>query len=48
MWKIKFLKHKAWLDLICIKLSMINYTIWNFLRFFRAQLLILIIQSTFQ
>jgi hypothetical protein len=40
MWEIKFPKYKAWMDLIFIKFSMINYTLWNVLGFFRAQLLI--------
>ena len=40
MWEIKFPKYKAWMDLIFIKFSMVNYTLWNFLGFFGAQLLI--------
>ncbi len=48
MWEIKFPKYKAWLHLIFIKFSMINYTIWNFFGFFRAQLLILILQREVQ
>ena len=39
MWEIKFPKYKAWLDLIFIKFSMVNYTLWNFLGFFGAQFL---------
>jgi hypothetical protein len=27
MWEIKFLKSKAWMDLIFIKFSMVNYTL---------------------
>ena len=45
MWEIKFSKFKAWVDLIFIKFSMVNYTLWNF---FGAQLLILIIQRKVQ
>jgi hypothetical protein len=48
MWEIKFSKYKAWMDLIFIKFSMINYTLWNILGFFGAQLLILIIQRKVQ
>jgi hypothetical protein len=39
MWEIKFPKYKAWVDLIFIKFSMVNYTLWNFLGFFGAQFL---------
>ena len=48
MWEIKFPKYKAWMDLIFIKFSMVNYTLWNILGFFGAQLLILIIQREVQ
>jgi hypothetical protein len=44
----KLSKYKAWLDLIFIKFFMINYTLLNFLGFFGAQFLILIIQRIFQ
>ena len=40
MWEIKFPKYKAWMDLIFIKFSMVNYTLWNILGFFGAQFLI--------
>lgn len=26
----KILKYKAWMDLIFMKFSMVNYTLWNF------------------
>ena len=48
MWEIKFPKYKAWMDLIFIKFSMVNYTLWNFLGFFGAQFLILILQRAVQ
>ena len=48
MWEIKFPKYKEWMDLIFIKFSMVNCTLWNFLGFFGAQLLILIIQRAVQ
>ena len=47
--QVKFnVRNKTWMDLIIIKFSMINYTLWNFLVFLRVQLLILTIQITFK
>ncbi len=39
MWEIKFPKYKAWMDLIFIKFSMVNYTLWNILGFFRSSII---------